>query len=131
MTGCRLKKRPVDEVGFGLQLLADQIEHPVNHVARSEDLPVCPDTVPRFHELFLDDRLRQCLWLGHMHSSLLKAEAPRQTLAGRVDGLALRNGGVTRNGRRSRPDVKRPSDRLGAPIDAEDARRTPNVLPKL
>ena len=38
--GCRLKEGLVDEVGAGLQLLADQIEHPVDHVAWREDLTV-------------------------------------------------------------------------------------------
>ena len=60
--GCWLKEGLVDEVGACLQLLADQIEHPVDHVARSEDLTVGPDTVPRLHELFLDDRLRHRHW---------------------------------------------------------------------
>ena len=63
--GCGLKEGLVDEVGAGLQLLADQVEHPVDHVARGEDLTVGLDAVPRLHDLLLDDRLRRRLWLGH------------------------------------------------------------------
>ena len=62
VTGRRLKEGLVDEVGAGLQLLADQVEHPVDHVARGEYLAVGLDAVPGLHDLLLDDRLRHsCL----------------------------------------------------------------------
>ena len=118
-TGCRLKEGLVDEVGAGLQLLADQVEHPVDHVARSEDLAVGLDAVPGLHHLLLDDRLRHRFWLGHMHSSLLQAEASRQTLAAPSDGSLLPAGGPTdgkRQVRRNRPGRPRASRRSRRPL---------------
>src|SRR4051812_49253430 len=58
VSGRRLEEGLVDEVGAGLQLLADQVEHSVDHVTRSEDLAVGLDAVPRLHDLLPGDGLR-------------------------------------------------------------------------
>ena len=59
VAGRRLQEGLVDEVRAGLQLLADQVEHLVDHVTRGEHLTVDLDTVPGLHDLLLYTNLRE------------------------------------------------------------------------
>ncbi len=76
VAGRRLEERLVDEVWASLQLVADQVEHPVDHVTRREDLAVGLDTVPRLHDQLLDDLF------GHRHRFKLQRLVGRNRVAG-------------------------------------------------
>ena len=71
VTCCRLEESLVDEAGAALQIVADEIEHAIDHVAGREDLAVGSDAVPRLHQLLLDDGRRH----GWTPDCLLESKA--------------------------------------------------------